>query len=420
MKAVFIQPYYQNVWESIGVGYIMSYCKKHVPDWEYDFFQGNFDSDKVILDGCQDADVVAFSCTTPTFQHALHLAKMVKEINPRARTVFGSWHPTALKEKTFEDGRDSVIDQIVVGEGEMAFANILKGNTDKIVMGSALGFNELPWPDREGIKNHRTVELCHEMVGQRITSFQANRVCPVNCIFCSEKIMTGRFNRRTNAIRSRDPKDVCDEIEHVIKEFDLDYFKFVDATFDISAQYVIDFCKEKIKRGITTEWECLIHAVFCTEEMFQWLKKSNCNQINIGVESGSDKVLRKVGKGTSTKTVRKVFKWGRTYGIERRAFFILGMPNETEDDLILTDQFIEEIEPDVIGFTILCPYPGSDLYDHEKYRHIDWAGTDEYSNDFWHTEHLTNQRLKEWQAYLNKKYADVMCERVELGNTNIE
>jgi anaerobic magnesium-protoporphyrin IX monomethyl ester cyclase len=416
MKAIIVSPYYPNIWEPIGVGYIVSYCKKNFQgDLDFQTFQGNFDSDDVIIAEGIKCDVVGFSCTSPTFAPGLRLAKKIKELNPNVRTVFGGWHITALGEKCLEPG----MDQIVLGEGEMAFLDILNGNTDKVVRGTKMGFQDLPWPDRTIMKNIRTVELCESMNGRRTASFQGNRVCPVSCVFCSEKIMTGRFNRATNPIRSRDAVDICDEVENAVKLLNLNYFKFVDATFDISEKFVVDFCEEKIRRGLNTEWEALIHASFVTEKMIEMLKKSNCNQINVGCESGSPKILAQVGKGVKVEVIKKVFKWAKDYGINRRSFFILGMPEETREDLKLTEDLIDEIQPDFVGFTILCPYPGSSLYIHDKHKDIPWEKTDEYSNDFWETKHFTNAELKENQKYMVEKYKHIMCERQSIEQTPV-
>lgn len=408
MKISFIQPYYKNTWEPIGIGYLVSYCRDNFKgDLEINCFHGNFDSDEEIITGCSDSDYIAFSCTSPTFSHGLRLSRAIKKVNKKAKSIFGGWHVTALKEHCLVDG----VDQIVVGEGEKALLDILNGNDQKIIYGERIGWDELSYPDRDIIKTIRTVDLCESMNGRRTASFQSNRVCPVSCVFCAEKIMTGRFNRKKNPIRSRTAKDVCDEIEIVVDKLNLDYFKFVDATFDISEDFVVDFCKEKIKRGINTEWEALIHASFVTEKMIEYLKKSNCNQINVGCESGSPKILGQVGKGVKVDVIKKVFSWGKDYDINRRSFFILGMPEENEEDIKLTEDLIDEIEPDFVGFTILCPYPGSALYDHEKYKDIDWENTDEYSNDFWRNKNFTNQELKSIQSRLIEKYQGIMCER---------
>ena len=98
----------------------------------------------------------------------------------------------------------------------------------------------------------------------------------------------------------------------------------------------------------------------------------------------------------SVEKIRKVFEWSREIGLERRAFFLIGMPNETVTDIHLTEKLISEIDPDVFGVTILCPYPGSDFYDPETMKYYDWSVADEYSNPYWKTRHLSNQDLRYW------------------------
>lgn len=410
MRISLVQPYYENIWEAIGLGYIASYVESKLTGIEWSFYQGNFDSDEEIIEGCSKSDIVGFSCTSPAYPHALRLSREIKKRNRRVRTVFGGWHPTALPNEVI---KEESVDQVVMGEGETAFFDIIAGDNREIIRGGKPSFKELCWPNRFLIKNHRTVDLCEQMNGKRIASFQGNRVCPVNCSFCSERIVTGRYNKTTNPIRSRSPVDLLWEIECVVNQLKLNYFKFVDATFDISPQYVIDFCKEKIRIGLETEWECLIHASFANEEMFHWLKEAQCNQINVGCESGSDKILRDIGKGLKVETIKNVFKWARDNEIERRGFFLLGMPNETLEDMKLTEKLIDDIEPDVVGFTILCPYPGTDHYDPIKHKDVDWEKADEYSNDFWETEHFTNEELHAAQTYFKDTFEEKLCERQE-------
>jgi anaerobic magnesium-protoporphyrin IX monomethyl ester cyclase len=409
LKVTFVQPYYSNVWEALGIAYIVAFCKKNY-DFFANFYQAKFDSDEKIIDGSTHSDIVAFSCTTPSFYHSLKLAASIKEINKKIFTVFGGFHVSAVKEKAL---RYSQVDQIVLGEGEKAFLEILSGNTDSVVYGKKLPFSELPWPDRDVILNHRTIDLCENMNGLRTTSFQANRGCPFRCSFCSERFVSGDYHKVFNPIRSRDVHDLCDEIQFVIGKYRLNYFKFVDATFDASPQYVIDFCKEKIKRKITTEWECNIHASLSNEEMFYWLKLANCNQVDIGCESGSNSILRDIGKGLNVTTIKKVFGWAKEYGLKRRAFFLIGVPTETRTDIELTEKLIDEIIPDVVGFTMLCPYPGTEFYDESKFGfgRVDWSKADEYNNDFWETPYFTNKELKNMQRILTEKYRDKLCER---------
>lgn len=411
MKVTFIQPYYHNVWDVLGLGYIIAYCKKYYEgELEINFFQGKFDDHVTILRGCIDSDIVAFSCTSPAYAHGLHLAKCIKNINPDVHTVFGGWHPTALPEEVI---KEPCVDQVITGEGEWWFLQILRNQSfaqHGIIGGNKILPLELPWPDREAIKCERTIDLSEKMTGLRMASFQAHRGCPFQCPFCAEKFMTGKYHKTDNPIRTRGISDVLDEIAVVKTKYDIGYFKFVDPTFDTSAEYVIDFCKQKIERKNSLRWEALIHASLATEEMFYWLKKAQCNQVNIGCESGSDAILRDIKKGLSTDVIKKVFGWAKKHGVGRRAFFLLGMPNETREDLALTEKLIDEIQPDVVGFTILCPYPGTEFYDHEKYKDVDFTGVGEYGNDIWRSKELTNSQLKNWQHYFTEKYSDIICE----------
>ena len=111
MKITFISPYYSNVWENIGVGYIISYCRIWNDEAEFVYMHGNFDSSEDILKHALESDIVAFSCTSPTYSSAIAYATVIKETNPFIHIVFGGWHPTAMREL-----KEGCVDQIVIGE----------------------------------------------------------------------------------------------------------------------------------------------------------------------------------------------------------------------------------------------------------------------------------------------------------------
>lgn len=404
MKVVFVQPRYFNIWEALGLAYIGAYAKKaYQGKLQIESFQGYFDSDETIVAAAKDADIIGFSCTSPVFKHAVELARAVKKVNPRIHTVFGGFHPTAVPHDCLaQEG----VDQVVQGEGEEAFIKILNGDRTPVLKGEQFDhFNEI-FPDRELVKNGRTLDLCQKQIGKRVTSFMSNRVCPFSCTFCAERIVTGVFNRSSNPVRERDPRHQLDEIEMVHKNYGLDYFKFADATWNTTPQKVISFCEEKIRRNFKVPFEANVHCSFVTREMLEAMKAAGCMQINAGCESGSQKVLKGIRKGLKVETIIKTFDWAKEVGIERRAYFLIGQPNETVEDIKLTEQLVERIQPDVFGITIVCPYPGSDLYDPKKMRDYDWSTTDEYSNAYWSTEHLSNADLKQWQKHLMDKFSE--------------
>ena len=134
-KVVLVQPYYENIWEPIGLGFIAGYLKENfVGDIEIVCYQGNFDTDETIVEGSLDADVVGFSCTSPAWPHALRLAEEMKKKNPEIRTVFGGFHPSALPQ---ECAAHPYVDQVVIGEGEEVFLEIVNGGnrrTKKVIV----------------------------------------------------------------------------------------------------------------------------------------------------------------------------------------------------------------------------------------------------------------------------------------------
>jgi radical SAM superfamily enzyme YgiQ (UPF0313 family) len=410
MKITFIQARYENVWEALGLGYIISYVKEYCgEEHEIGFYQRKFDETNAVLAGCVDSDIVAISCTSPSYEDALFLARHIKIQNKNTHIVFGGWHPTALPNNVI---KEDCIDQVIVGEGEMAMVKVVLGSRRPILQGGNTDTTDLPWPDRRAIKNERTVDLCESMNGKRTASFQLNRGCKVHCKFCSEQFMTGKYNKKTNPIRTRGYNDLLDEIDAVAYNYNLDYFKFVDATFDKDVHTVKAFCDAKINRRMMLPWEANIHPGFVqNEQLFHLLAEANCEQINVGCESGSPYILNDVGKGTSLSSIKNVFKWAKKYGIKRRAYFLLGMPNETKEDHLMTEDLIDSIEPDVVGFTILAPYPGSDFYYSLAHANVDWSLVDEYSNDIWFTKNFNNRQLKEIQQSFKEKYSHLLCER---------
>lgn len=391
MKVTLIAPYYVNIWEPLWAGYLISYCKKNYKkDIEFDFYHGNFDGiSDMLINEVYNNDIVGISCTTPTYNEAVNIAKQLKSLNKNVHIVLGGWHPTIMK-----DIENDYVDQVVVGEGEAAFLDILNGNRDKIVYGEKLTFSKLPWPDRDITKYGRQVDWCEKEFGERIASVQSVRGCKMSCAMCGERYMTGRYNKETNPLRLRLPKDTLDEVDLLKNRYNIGRFKFVDPTWSVDDDYVATFCYEKIRRGNYLPWDANVHAGIATEFSIRMMSKANCDVIAVGVESGSQKILNDIRKGITVDKVRKVFEWGKKYGLKRRAYFMLGMPNEDLEDVWMTVKLIKEIDPDIMGMTFLAPYPGTDMYNEVKDKNIDWSKVDEYSNDIWRNKRFTNEELK--------------------------
>lgn len=385
--------------------------KAHVEDVEVEFFDGFFDSDDVIIKGCSDAAIVGISATSPQMKHALHLAERIKSINRDVWIVLGGYHPSSLPQETVNNPQ---VDAVVIGEGEESMLRIVKGDRSKILWTRPIqDLDQLPWPDRDLIKVERTIALTEKNDGERIMSIQGGRGCHVSCVFCAERVISERNVRRRNVTL------LVDEIEHVVDKYNIDLLKFCDPEINPlpHREWVKNFCREVIKRSVDVEFGANIHASNVDKEMFKLMKQAGFRDVWIGVESGSPRILKAMKKGVTVELVKKAFKLAKTAGLRTRGYFMVGMPEEDTTDVAMTFKLAEELNPHVLGLTILAPYPGTEIYEMYKDLDIDWSACDEYSNPYTHSVYLTNEDLKYWQKRFIDKFKDKLCFRLEHGLT---
>jgi anaerobic magnesium-protoporphyrin IX monomethyl ester cyclase len=407
MKVVFIQPNVGfkrgHTWEALGIGYIIAYLKKFYRDGlDVSFFSAFYDSDSSIIEHSEDADIIAFSCTSPQYNHGLYLAKQVK--NENNIIIFGGVHPSALPGQVVQE---SCVDAVVQGEGEQSMLSILnnysenkKINKKIVATGYIKNIDSIPFPDRTAIKNERNIQQAYKDNRLRITSVLSSRGCPFRCSYCCSAVIWAR------KIRFRSPENILDEIEEVIQQFQINFLKFSDDTFTINKKRVIDFCRSKSERGITIPFGANAHINTIDEEMLRALSEADCQELWYGVESGSPKILKDMHKNIKIKDIKEKFRLTKEYGIRTRAYFLLGMPNETIEDIHLTEKLCDEIQPDIVGFSLLAPYPKNEYFAEDEMKDWDWSTFDEYTNDWVHTKTMSNADLKKEQGRLIEKYQE--------------
>jgi anaerobic magnesium-protoporphyrin IX monomethyl ester cyclase len=402
MKIVFVQPKTFHTWEALNIGYLASYLKLHLGINDISFYSGFFDSDDEIITACSKADIIGFSVTSPQMKHALMLSTAIKKNNPHSWIVYGGVHASALPDDVLQN---PVVDAVVIGEGELSFSAIVKGNRSrKIYTEYVKNLDELPFPDRLVIKQERNIQQAYNDNGIRIASIFSSRGCPYKCVFCASHCVWSRH------VRFRSHENILDEFERLVKDLRIDFVKFSDDTFTIRKKLVQYFCEEKMRRKNKTPWGCNIR-VDTDEETLKLMKAANCREVWIGVESGSQKILKQMRKGITVEQVKNIFQITKKIGFYRRAYMLLGMPEESKKDINCTENLVKIIEPDAVGFTILAPYPGTQFYNPLVHNNVDWSLVDEYNNDITKTNYLTNRELKLNQKRLVSLFSDRLVHR---------
>lgn len=332
--------------------------------------------------------LVGITATTPYIFDALKVARIAKQVYPDAFVVLGGPHPTLMPVETLQ--AESNVDAVCIGEGERTIVEIAEKlescNTVNLseIDGIAYRINgrpvvnrrrplikdldSLPFPAR-----HLLPMNCYKAFGARgpLGTIITSRGCPFGCAFCATPRIWGRV------FRARSPKNIVDEIEDFVSKYRSRHIEFIDDIFTLNKRRVVEICREIKSRGLDILWGCSSRVDTITNELMKLMKSAGCYIIYFGVESGVQRILNRLAKGVSLEQVKRAFKWAKEVGIQTVASFILGTPGETLEEMKKTLQFAKSLDPDFAQFSILTPYPGTQIYEEIRKQGIeldgDWA-----------------------------------------------
>jgi len=379
-------------------------------------------------------DVLGVSAMTHEICAGAEIAGQVKVALPTAIVVVGGCHQTALPARTLEEF--PIFDYGVVGEGEKTFQELLAflagdgpptaegiqqiaWQRDKEVFVNpprpfltAQELETLPYPNLDdyfprGVRALRGKRSQYPMF--------ASRGCPFNCAYCMQVL--GRKLRR------RSSESICDEIEYAILEYGAHTIRFRDELFLLNDRRTREMLELMIKRGLSKKirWNGQIHIKFVKRDLIELVKRSGCVELGMGVESGDDEILNKVGRGYSVEEAREAVQIIKEVGIPLGTYFILGHPNETRETIKKTVDLAAELNPDLVAVGLMVPYPGTRVYEMARqaesgYRLIseNWAEYDKYGGqclevgDLSHKELVTTQKRAVLNLYLkNHRFFDL-------------
>jgi len=351
----------------LGLCFLASYLEKYGIDVCILDQMAGQNVEKRLLE--EKPDVVGVTAMTMFAQEAYRLAEFAKE-NLDCLTVMGGIHASSLPEEAKEH-----VDIVVVGEGEKILLNIAQKSKDikpGIVQGEMLqNINEIPLPARHLVDMDFYLSQKETITGIGIVaeSVLTSRGCPYRCIFCAN-------SKRRVPIRYRNLDSIVEELKMLKDNYKVKGIAFVDECFSANRQRLVEICKEIKKLDLI--WDVQTRSNLIDEEMIRLMKDSGCVQVGIGFESGSQRILNIMKKGTTVEQNKKAVEICKKVGMKVRGCFIVGSPTETKEDIEMTRKFIDENGVDYVTFFLMTPFPGSELWDYCKENNLipknfDWS-----------------------------------------------
>lgn len=220
--------------------------------------------------------------------------------------------------------------------------------------------DSLPFPSYtpEELKAYRSIYPVR--VSRRVVwgFLIATRGCPYDCMFCSEvmRVSTGK------RLRSRSAANVADEMEQLARQ-GVNICSFQDDTFSANRHFVQSLCEELIARNSKMPWMARVRVNELSYDLLALMKGAGCVMLGIGVESGSERIISGMRKQRNPEPwlelCRQVFRWTKALGIGTNAYYIIGNPTETREEIEQTIRFAMELNSDSIQVHFYTPYPGS-------------------------------------------------------------
>lgn len=368
-------------------------------------------------------DIILFEVSTASILQDLTIAQKTRELFTDVKIIFSGAHKQMYEKKFLKENKN--IDYVLTGEYELtllALMQALKNNKNPNSIAGILfktdtgeiiknpsgplekNLERYPWPARQFLPMHKYVDTPGDIP---LPSLQlwASRGCPFNCIFCSwPQIIYGG-----SLYRTRDPKDVVDELEWCIKEYGFKSFYFDDDTFNIGKTRILALAREIKDRKINLPWAIMARADIMDRQMLTALKEAGLCALKYGVESGSQQLINSACKSLDLQKVKESIQITRELGIKFHLTFMFGLPGETWDTVRQTIDFALKADPDSLQWSIATPFPGSRFYEMLEQKGYllskDFNDYDGSHRAVIRTEALSADDLEKALRLANKKWA---------------
>ena len=317
------------------------------------------------------ANIVGFSCMSNLLPFTLLAAKRLKEINPKAIVILGGVGPTGAAREVIENF--GWIDYVCYGEGEISMLDLMaklksrKRQSPKIQK-SVPGFysrqdGKVTYTPRPRILDLDTLPLPrYDMINTHeydaAFSVITSRGCPFHCAFCTET------NFWSNRVVFRSIENVLEEIKLIAQHSTKKVFLFQDDQVTLNRRRAMRLFQTLIDEDLNMHWKCFVRVNLIDEELLALMAEAGCIQVRFGVESGSNRILKKINKGFTIEQAYESIRLALNYIPSVHASFIWGYPYESLSECNETMKWVRKLQDagcTALNF-LLSPLPNSEIF----------------------------------------------------------
>jgi anaerobic magnesium-protoporphyrin IX monomethyl ester cyclase len=319
-------------------------------------------------------DVIGITGTTPLMNQIRDISVVAKSVSKDIRVVAGGAHVSALPSESLQE---SMLDVVVVGEGDLTFPDLLDGKPLKDIRGIfyrdgesirqtaprpfVQNLDDLPLPAWNLYDSEVYRRKISRLMARRrpLTSAEFSRGCVFKCDFCASK------NTMALGYRKKSPERCAEEVR-AMHRFGYREFYLADDIFTSDNNWARSVADAIARTGLDISWTCTngIRVESADPQLFDSMKKAGCYRVAFGFETGNEEVLKAFGKGgkATIEKGREAVQLARKAGIETNGFFMLGLSPDTEQTMNDTIEYARSLALDVLKFGITIPFPGTPMF----------------------------------------------------------
>lgn len=366
MKLLLVNPAFPGALSipSFGLGFIGAYVRER-SDCEVEVVEQCVQgvSTEALIKKAAEADFIGIICYTESRFEVFEFARRVKHANPSCRIMIGGAHIQTLDEMVLR--HYPFVDYIVRMEGEQTVLEIVQGRPLEEIIGLTWRRGDVVVrnADRPAMDDINALRYDYSFLGHRIRDWKdyevpaavrrlnalpaiASRVCPYQCRFCASNCHWG------HSYRYMTPENLVSLIEEWTSQYDVGYIRFYDALFVGNDSRIMRFCDLIEQRNIKISFRVDVR-IGTSKDVLKRLKEAGCDVLGFGIESGSDRILKRINKGITRKQIEETIGFCNDLGYWIIGFFMVALPDETKNDVMKTFELLRYFnEADVQFFKV--------------------------------------------------------------------